>query len=159
VFTKESGLSNEIIRAFSSEIPTLECVSGISASGMFLGQCDRELPNDAWETSLIKHNEKDLFEGMPKSIPGDALPFAGNRAQHAAGCLEITAETRKAKSWGEHKQLLLGRSIPSREHFDGKRRKILQNFLNSISKRNSFVMRPQSVNAKRREFFRIPRLK
>ena len=91
---KESGLSNEIIRTFGSQIPTLGVCLGHQCIGhVFGGNVVVNYRMMHGKTSLIKHNGKDLFEAMPN-------PFAATRYHSLViqrdtlpDCLEITATT------------------------------------------------------------------
>src|SRR5260370_26018067 len=63
---RESGLSNEIIRTFSSQIPTLGVCLGHQCIGHVFGV--NVVGNYRMihvKTSLIKHTFKDLLESMP----------------------------------------------------------------------------------------------
>jgi anthranilate synthase component 2 len=104
---KESGLSNEIIRTFSSRIPTLGVCLGHQCIGhVFGGNVIVNYRMMHGKTSQIKHNGKDLFEGMPN-------PFAATRYHSLVierdtlpACLEITAETEEGEIMGvKHKEL------------------------------------------------------
>jgi anthranilate synthase/aminodeoxychorismate synthase-like glutamine amidotransferase len=104
---KESGLSNEIIRTFGSRIPTLGVCLGHQCIGhVFGGNVIVNYRMMHGKTSMIKHNGKDLFEGMPN-------PFAATRYHSLVieksslpACLEITAETEEGEIMGvKHKDL------------------------------------------------------
>ena len=70
---RESGLSNEIIRTFGSRVPTLGVCLGHQCIGhVFGGNVIVNYRMMHGKTSQIKHNGKDLFEGMPN-------PFAATR--------------------------------------------------------------------------------
>ena len=63
---RESGLSNDIIRAFSSTVPTLGVCLGHQCIGhVFGGNVIVNYRMMHGKTSLIKHNGKDLFEPFP----------------------------------------------------------------------------------------------
>src|SRR5437867_9770457 len=60
---RESGLSNEIIRTFGSDVPTLGVCLGHQCIGhVFGGKVIVNYRMMHGKTSLIKHNGKDLFE-------------------------------------------------------------------------------------------------
>src|SRR4029078_6974250 len=70
---RESGLSNEVIRSFGAEIPTFGVCLGHQCIGhTFRGSVVVNYRMMHGKTSLIKHNGKDLFKGMPN-------PFSATR--------------------------------------------------------------------------------
>ena len=129
---KEAGLSNEIIRAFSDHIPTLGVCLGHQCIGhTFGGNVIVNYRMMHGKTSLIKHNGKDLFEGMPN-------PFAATRYHSLViersslpDCLEITAETEEGEIMGvRHKQFpIWGVQFHPESILSENGRQILANFL------------------------------
>ena len=129
---RESGLSNEIIRNFSSQIPTLGVCLGHQCIGhVFGGNVVVNYRMMHGKTSLIKHNGKDLFEDMPN-------PFAATRYHSLViqrdtlpECLEITAETEEAEIMGvKHRQLpIWGVQFHPESILTESGRQILKNFL------------------------------
>ncbi len=129
---KESGLSNEIIRSFSSHIPTLGVCLGHQCIGhVFGGNVVVNYRMMHGKTSLIKHNGKDLFERMQN-------PFAATRYHSLViqrdtlpECLEITAETEEGEIMGvKHKQLpIWGVQFHPESILTENGRQILKNFL------------------------------
>ena len=129
---KESGLSNEIIRTFSSRIPTLGVCLGHQCIGhVFGGNVVVNYRMMHGKTSLIKHSGKDLFEGMPN-------PFAATRYHSLViqrdtlpDCLEITAETEEGEIMGvKHKELpIWGVQFHPESILTQSGRQILKNFL------------------------------
>jgi len=129
---RESGLSNEIIRNFSDHIPTLGVCLGHQCIGhVFGGNIIVNYRMMHGKTSLIKHNGKDLFEGMPN-------PFAATRYHSLViqrdtlpECLEITAETEEGEIMGvKHRQLpIWGVQFHPESILTESGRQILQNFL------------------------------
>ena len=104
---RESGLSNDIIRTFSSRIPVFGVCLGLQCFGhTFGGNVIVNYRMMHGKTSLIKHNGKDLFQDMP-------IPFAATRYHSLViersslpDCLEITAETEEGEIMGvKHKTL------------------------------------------------------
>ena len=129
---KESGLSNEIIRRFSSRIPTLGVCLGHQCIGhTFGGNVIVNYRMMHGKTSLIKHNGTDLFEGMPN-------PFAATRYHSLVierssfpDCLEITAETEEGEIMGvKHKEYpIWGVQFHPESILSENGRQILANFL------------------------------
>jgi GMP synthase-like glutamine amidotransferase len=57
------------------------------------------------KTSLIKHNGKDLFAGMPNPFPATRYHSLVIQRDSVPDCLEITAETEEGEIMGvKHKQ-------------------------------------------------------
>jgi anthranilate synthase component II len=129
---RESGLSNEIIRTFGPRIPTLGVCLGHQCIGhTFGGNVVVNYRMMHGKTSLIRHNGKDLFEGMPN-------PFAATRYHSLViersslpGCLEVTAETEEGEIMGvKHKTLpLWGVQFHPESILTENGRQILSNFL------------------------------
>jgi para-aminobenzoate synthetase component 2 len=129
---KESGLSNEIIRTFGREIPVFGVCLGHQCIGHTFGA--NVIVNYRMmhgKTSLIKHDGKDLFEGMPN-------PFAATRYHSLVvqrdtlpDCLEVTAETEEGEVMGlRHKELpIWGVQFHPESILTESGRIILRNFL------------------------------
>ena len=129
---RESGLSNEIIRTFSPQTPTLGVCLGHQCIGhVFGGNVIVNYRMMHGKTSLIKHNGKDLFQDMPN-------PFAATRYHSLViqrgtlpACLEITAETEEGEIMGvKHKQFpIWGVQFHPESILTESGRQILSNFL------------------------------
>jgi len=129
---KESGLSNEIIRTFSSQIPTLGVCLGHQCIGhVFGGNVIVNYRMMHGKTSLIKHNGKGLFEGMPNPFPATRYHSLVIERSSLPECLEITAETKEGEIMGvKHKQLpIWGVQFHPESILTESGRLILQNFL------------------------------
>lgn len=103
---REAGLSNDIIRTFGPQIPTLGVCLGHQCIGhVFGGNVVVNYRMMHGKTSLIQHNGRDLFAGMSN-------PFAATRYHSLViergslpDCLEITAQTAEGEIMGvRHKQ-------------------------------------------------------
>jgi anthranilate synthase/aminodeoxychorismate synthase-like glutamine amidotransferase len=103
---RESGLSNDIIREFGARVPLFGVCLGHQCIGHTFGAnvvVNYRMMHG--KTSLIRHNGRDLFDGMPN-------PFAATRYHSLViqrdtipECLEITAETDEGEIMGvRHKQ-------------------------------------------------------
>jgi anthranilate synthase/aminodeoxychorismate synthase-like glutamine amidotransferase len=129
---RESGLSNEIIRSFSKEIPTLGVCLGHQCIGhVFGGNVIVNYRMMHGKTSPIRHNGKDLFAGMPN-------PFAATRYHSLVierntipDVLEITAETEEGEIMGvKHKHYpIWGVQFHPESILTESGRMILSNFL------------------------------
>jgi anthranilate synthase/aminodeoxychorismate synthase-like glutamine amidotransferase len=129
---KESGLSNEIIRTFSSQIPTLGVCLGHQCIGhVFGGNVIVNYRMMHGKTSLIMHNGKDLFEGMPNPFPATRYHSLVIERSSLPECLEVTAETEEGEVMGvKHRQLpIWGVQFHPESILTESGRKILSNFL------------------------------
>src|SRR6266704_40701 len=98
---RESGLSNEIFLTFSSQIPTLGVCLGHQCIGhVFGGNVIVNYRMMHGKTSLIKHNGKDLFEGMPNPFPATRYHSLVIERNSLPDCLEVTAETEEGEIMG-----------------------------------------------------------
>jgi para-aminobenzoate synthetase component II len=129
---KESGLSNEIIRRFSSRIPTLGVCLGHQCIGhTFGGNVIVNYRMMHGKTSLIKHNGKDLFEGMPNPFLATRYHSLVIERSSLPDCLEITAETEEGEIMGvKHKEYpIWGVQFHPESILSENGRQILANFL------------------------------
>ena len=129
---RESGLSNEIIRNFSSRIPTLGVCLGHQCIGhVFGGNVVVNYRMMHGKTSMIKHNGKDLFEGMPNPFAATRYHSLVIQRETLPDCLEITAETEEGEIMGiKHKQLpIWGVQFHPESILTESGRQILSNFL------------------------------
>ena len=129
---RESGLSNEIIRTFSTHIPTLGVCLGHQCIGHVFGA--KVVVNYRMmhgKTSPIKHNGKDLFEGMPNPFAATRYHSLVIRRDTLPDCLEITAETEEGEIMGvKHKRYpIWGVQFHPESILTESGRQILKNFL------------------------------
>jgi anthranilate synthase/aminodeoxychorismate synthase-like glutamine amidotransferase len=129
---RESGLSNEIIRKFSDHIPTLGVCLGHQCIGhVFGGNVIVNYRMMHGKTSPIKHNGKDLFEGMPNPFAATRYHSLVIQRDSLPDCLEITAETEEGEIMGiKHKQYpIWGVQFHPESILTESGRQILSNFL------------------------------
>lgn len=139
---RESGLSNEIIRQFSSEIPTLGVCLGHQCIGhVFGGNVIVNYRMMHGKTSLIRHNGQDLFEGMPNPFPATRYHSLVIERSSMPECLEITAETEEGEVMGvRHRTLpIWGVQFHPESILTENGRRILANFMK--------LQRPAPVSA------------
>ena len=129
---RESGLSNDIIREFGRTTPTFGVCLGHQCIGHTFGaQVVVNYRMMHGKTSLIIHNGKELFEGMPN-------PFAATRYHSLViqrdtlpDFLEVTAETKEGEIMGiRHRDLpIWGVQFHPESILTENGRQIIKNFL------------------------------
>jgi para-aminobenzoate synthetase component II len=130
---RESGLSNEVIRAFSQEgIPVFGVCLGHQCIGHVFGAnvvVNYRMMHG--KTSPIKHNGKDLFEGMPNPFPATRYHSLVIQRDTMPDCLEVTAESDEGEIMGvRHKTLpIWGVQFHPESILTENGRQILKNFL------------------------------
>ena len=129
---RESGLSNEIIRTFGTQVPTLGVCLGHQCIGHVFGA--NVIVNYRMmhgKTSLIRHNGQDLFQDMPNPFAATRYHSLVIQRESLPECLEITAETEEGEIMGiKHKQLpIWGVQFHPESILTESGRQILQNFL------------------------------
>ena len=129
---KESGLSNDIIRNFSSYIPTLGVCLGHQCIGhVFGGNVVVNYRMMHGKTSPIKHNGRDLFADMPNPFAATRYHSLVIKRDTVPNCLEITAETDEGEIMGvRHKDFpIWGVQFHPESILTENGRTILKNFL------------------------------
>ena len=103
---RESGLSNDIIRAFGPEIPLFGVCLGHQCIGHTFGA--NVIVNYRMmhgKTSPIRHDGKDLFKGMPSPFNATRYHSLVIERKSLPDSLEITAETDEGEIMGvRHKE-------------------------------------------------------
>ncbi|MCL6511472.1 MAG: aminodeoxychorismate/anthranilate synthase component II [Anaerolineae bacterium] len=102
---KDSGISNDVLREFSGQVPILGVCLGQQCMGyVFGGEVVRAPRLMHGKTSLIHHNGRDLFRGLPN-------PFEATRyhslivTEPLPPVLEVTAFTKEGEVMGlRHRQ-------------------------------------------------------
>ena len=106
---EEAGISVAAIRHFAGRLPILGvCLGHQSIGAAFGGRIERAERLMHGKTSLIYHDGKTIFEGLP-------LPFEATRyhsliveKETLPDCLEITAWTEEGEIMGlRHKELII----------------------------------------------------
>jgi len=97
---QDSGISNDVIRAFSGRIPILGVCLGQQCMGyVFGGNVTRAPRLMHGKTSMIYHNNRDLFKELPN-------PFEATRyhslivEEPLPAALEVTAFTKEGELMG-----------------------------------------------------------
>jgi anthranilate synthase/aminodeoxychorismate synthase-like glutamine amidotransferase len=129
---KESGLSNEIIRTFGKEIPVFGVCLGHQCIGHTFGAdvvVNYRMMHG--KTSMVRHNDKDLFEGMANPFPATRYHSLVVKRESLPDVLEVTAETEEGEIMGlRHKELpIWGVQFHPESILTENGRQILKNFL------------------------------
>ena len=126
------GQPQTIIRTFSTHIPTLGVCLGHQCIGhVFGGNVVVNYRMMHGKTSLIKHNGKDLFAGMPNPFPATRYHSLVIQRDSIPDCLQVTAETDEGEIMGvKHKQFpIWGVQFHPESILTENGRLIMQNFL------------------------------
>lgn len=128
----ESGLSNEMIRSFGADTPVFGVCLGHQCIGHTFGaEVVVNYRMMHGKTSLIKHDGRDLFEGMPNPFPATRYHSLVVKRDSLPGSLEVTAETEEGEIMGlRHKELpIWGVQFHPESILTENGRQILRNFL------------------------------
>ena len=129
---RESGLSNDIIREFAGKVPILGVCLGHQCIGHVFGASvvvNYRMMHG--KTSLIRHDGKYLFEGMPNPFPATRYHSLVIQRDTVPDFLEITADTEEGEIMGvRHKEYpIFGVQFHPESILTESGRMILQNFL------------------------------
>ncbi len=98
---REAGLSCELLRRLGPRIPTLGVCLGHQCIGQAFGA--RVVVNYRMmhgKTSMIRHNGRDLFEGLPNPFRATRYHSLVIERASLPDCLEITAESEEGEIMG-----------------------------------------------------------
>jgi len=106
---KEAGISIELIRRFAGKIPILGVCLGHQCIGAAFGgeivRADRLMHG---KTSMIYHDGKTIFKGLPNPFEATRYHSLIIRRETIPACLEITAETKEGEVMGvRHKGFIV----------------------------------------------------
>ncbi len=104
---RESGLSNDVIRSFAGEVPILGVCLGHQCIGhVFGGSVVRNYRIMHGKTSRIRHNGRDLFDGLPNMFSATRYHSLVIGRDSMPSCLEVTADTEEGEVMGvRHREL------------------------------------------------------
>jgi len=98
---RESGLSNESIRAFGKATPLMGVCLGHQCIGHTYGaEVVVNYRMMHGKTSAIHHNGEDLFKGIPDPFAATRYHSLVLKRETLPDCLEITAETEEGEIMG-----------------------------------------------------------
>jgi para-aminobenzoate synthetase component II len=129
---RESGLCNELIRAFGPTTPLFGVCLGHQCIGHSFGAdvvVNYRMMHG--KTSPIRHNGRDLFRQMPNPFTATRYHSLVVRRESVPDCLEITAETDEGEIMGlRHKEYpIWGVQFHPESILTENGRQIIQNFL------------------------------
>jgi anthranilate synthase/aminodeoxychorismate synthase-like glutamine amidotransferase len=98
---REAGLSNDVIGTFGPQVPLLGVCLGHQCIGYSFGaEVVVNYRMMHGKTSPIKHNQKELFQGMPNPFQATRYHSLVLKRETIPPCLEITAETEEGEVMG-----------------------------------------------------------
>ena len=98
---RESGLSNDIIHTFGPTIPLFGVCLGHQCIGhVFGGEVVVNCRMMHGKTSPIRHNGRELFEGMPNPFQATRYHSLVIKRDTLPDCLEVTADTAEGEIMG-----------------------------------------------------------
>ena len=102
----EAGISNEIIRKFAGRVPLLGVCLGHQCIGhVFGGEVVRAPRLMHGKTSMIHHDGKTIYQGLPNPFEATRYHSLIIRRETLPACLEVTAETDQGEIMGvRHKE-------------------------------------------------------
>jgi len=103
---REAGISNEVIRRFGGKVPLLGVCLGHQCIGhVFGGDVVRAPRLMHGKTSMIHHDGKTIFAGLPNPFQATRYHSLIIKRETLPRCLEVTAETDQGEIMGvRHKQ-------------------------------------------------------
>jgi len=98
---KEAGISVELIEAFAGKIPILGvCLGHQSIAEAFGGDVVRNYRLMHGKTSMIRHDGKTIFAGLPNPFEATRYHSLIVKRETLPDCLEISAETDEGEIMG-----------------------------------------------------------
>jgi len=133
---EDAGLSCQIIVQFASRIPMLGVCLGHQAIGhVFGGRVVGAKKLMHGKTSMIYHNQKDIFKGIPNPFEATRYHSLIVEKQHLPGCLTVIAWTKDDEIMGlkHEKYPIWGVQFHPESILTGAGKAILANFLKEKS--------------------------
>jgi len=105
----EAGISCDVIREFGGRVPLLGVCLGHQCIGeVFGGEIVRAPALFHGKTSLIYHDDKTIFRGLPRPFEATRYHSLVIRRETLPDCLELSAETDDGVIMGvRHRELLV----------------------------------------------------
>jgi para-aminobenzoate synthetase component II len=105
----EAGISCDVIREFAGRVPLLGVCLGHQCLGeVFGGEIVRAPALFHGKTSMIYHDDKTIFRGLPRPFEATRYHSLVIRRETLPDCLELSAETDDGVIMGvRHRELLV----------------------------------------------------
>ena len=105
----EAGISCDVIREFGGRVPLLGVCLGHQCIGeVFGGEIVRAPALFHGKTSMIYHDDKTIFRGLPRPFEATRYHSLVIRRETLPDCLELSAETEDGVIMGvRHRELLV----------------------------------------------------
>lgn len=129
---EEAGISVNVIKTYAGKLPILGVCLGHQAIGYaFGGKIVRAGRLMHGKTSLIYHNDKEIFKGLTNPFEATRYHSLIVERKSLPECLEITAETREKEIMGlQHKKYAVyGVQFHPESILTLEGKKILENFI------------------------------
>jgi anthranilate synthase/aminodeoxychorismate synthase-like glutamine amidotransferase len=106
---EQAGISNDIIRRFGGKLPLLGVCLGNQCIGYSYGaKVSRAGEIKHGKSSLIHHDGKRLFTGLPNPFPAIRYHSLAVMNDHLPACLEVSARTENGIIMGlRHREFLV----------------------------------------------------
>lgn len=92
----DAGISNDVVRQFGESIPLLGvCLGHQCLAEVYGGIVDHAGEIKHGKSSLINHDGKGVFKGLPNPFPAIRYHSLSVRPETVPKCLEVTARTDK----------------------------------------------------------------
>ena len=106
---EQAGISNDVIRQFGGKLPVLGVCLGHQCIGYSYGaKVSRAGEIKHGKSSLIYHDEKGLFRGLPNPFPAIRYHSLAVMPDDLPNCLEVSARTENGIIMGlRHREFLV----------------------------------------------------
>jgi len=106
---REGGISNDVIRHFAGQVPILGvCLGHQCMAYSFGGKVERHRRLMHGKTSMIHHDGKTIYEGLPNPFQATRYHSLSVREENLPECFEVTARAEPDEIMGiRHRELAL----------------------------------------------------
>jgi len=131
----DGGISNDVLRHFGGKIPLLGVCLGHQCIGYVFGAIVDRNPPTHGKASVIHHDGKTIFRGVPNPIEGARYHSLIVEADSVPDCLEVSARLDTGTVMGlRHKQYVIeGVQFHPESILTTTGHQILRNFLTTSS--------------------------